>query len=96
NRRLARATVKFRGSNLELRRHDRLVYAALHHNWVQEYRVLFAAPVEGIRGIDVVECPSGTPPCLSRPVAGESRAYLLNRALERTTELAVTEVRLGN
>ena len=58
--------------------------------------MLFDEAVEGIRGIDVVDCPNGSaPPCRDRTVAGTSKAYLLDGALERTTELTVTQVGFG-
>ena len=76
--------------------HEQVIYAALHHNWQQEYRVVFDEPVEGVHGIDVVDCPPGTaPPCLDRTVAGTSKAYLLDETLARTTELDITIVGFG-
>ena len=96
NRYLSQAAVNFRGRSFDIRSHQQLIYAGLHHNWQQQYRILFDNVVEGVAGIDIVDCPTGTsPPCLASTVAGMSKAYLLDETLKRTTELTVTQVGFG-
>ncbi|MBI4604517.1 MAG: hypothetical protein HY721_21355 [Planctomycetes bacterium] len=90
NQRIARARVELRGRTLELEGHERLIYAALHHNAAQEYRLLFGEPVEGVHGIDVVTCPERGSDCTFFFVPEGVKAYLLDASLARRQELDVT------
>ena len=93
NRYLARARVSFRGSDLDVRDRTALTYAAWHHNASQEYRVVFPEPIEGIAGVEVVECPPPVQfPTFCRLEVDEARAYLLDESLERVEELAIRSV----
>ena len=97
NRRLSGATVEVGGETIEVTAYERLIYAGLHHNSQQEFRVLFDEPRGSAHGIDVVDCPPGVGPpffCFL-PTPGESKAYFLNEKLDRTTELTVTAAEIG-
>ncbi len=97
NRRLSGATVELGGETVEVTTFEQLIYAGLHHNSQQEFRVLFDTPRGSIHGIDVIDCPPGVGPpffCYL-PTIGESKAYFLNEALDRTTELTVTAAAIG-
>jgi hypothetical protein len=97
NRHLALARVEFRGESFEIASPAQLVYAALHHNANQEYRILFNAPIDGVSGFDLLECtPQDVPGgmCLE-PRVGSARAFPLNAGLERLAEVPVVAVELG-
>ncbi len=96
NRCISRASVGFGGEEFEVLARERLIYAALHHNVRQEFRILFDPQRDGIYGVDVVECPPEViSPFCGVPTVGVSEAYLLNEALERTTKLTVTDFQIG-
>ena len=94
NERIPRAHVDFRGRGIDIAAHDRLIYAGLHHNAAQEYRLLFDEPIEGVRGIDVVTCPGRAGPCGFSFVfpPADAKAHLLDAVLERGPALEVTEL----
>ena len=96
NRRLVTASVTRAGSTVEVSGHTRLVYAARHHNVLQEHRILFDEPLGDAHGIDVIEClPPQEPSFCLRPSVEETRAHWLGADLSRGPEVRAAEVRFG-
>ncbi len=95
NQRIVKAVVEIQGQRLEITAYDRLIYAARHHNAAQEYRLLFAASVGGVHGVDIITCPDGEPGCGIVFGLSGSRAFYLNAALERAQAVKVIEAQAG-
>ncbi|MEM7231549.1 MAG: hypothetical protein AAF517_05220, partial [Planctomycetota bacterium] len=94
-RRFVRVAVDFRGLLLDISEERDLVLTSEAKQQHQEFRFLFGESIDGIYGVDLVECPNISGGECELSVVG-SRAYYLDANLQRIEEIGITDFNRGS